>query len=172
MPPPTPWSVSLNASDIIGIVGVIVGFIGAWVAIVHYRRTESAEAAVRDIRQRLFRQQAAQRFSDIAPRVVQLAGQVRIKDWQNCAEFATEIGAKLANAIGFCSDLKTIEGERELLQASTEAVQYIWGALPVEEVQIDRETMQEMTKKCILILFTVEQVAGRLKASDSSEEAT
>jgi hypothetical protein len=167
-----PWTLSLNASDVIGIVGAIFGLVALYIAYLQYRKASSAESAVKEIRQKLFRQQAAQRFSDIAPKVILLSGQVRIKNWQSCAEIATEIGAKLANAVGFCADLKTIEHERELLQASTDAVQYIWGALPVEEAQTDAQTVQEMTNKCILILFTVEQVAGRLKATESSEETT
>jgi hypothetical protein len=170
--PNPPWSVSLNASDIIGIVGAIIGLAGLWIAYLQYRKAKSAESAVREIRQKLFRQQAAQRFSDISPRVVLLSGQIRIKNWQSCAEIATDIGAKLANAVGFCSDLKTIEREQEFLQASTDAVQFILGTLPLEEAQIDPQIVQEMTKKCILMLFTVEQVAGRLKATDSSEETT
>jgi hypothetical protein len=177
MPPQNPqWSVSLNASDVIGIAGVIVGLIfgvaGVWIGVLQFRRAKSAESAVREIRQKLFRQQAAQRFSDIAPRVVLLSGLVRVKSWQSCAESATEIGAKLANAVGFCADLKTIEGEWEFLQASKNAVQYILASIPVEDVPIDPQTVQEMTTRCMLILFAVEQVAGRLKASDSSEEST
>ncbi len=169
--PNPPWTLSLNASDLIGIIGVVIGLAGLVVAYLQYQKARSERQAVREIRQKLFRQQAAQRFSDIAPRVVLLSGQVRIRNWQNCAEIATEIGAKLANAAGFCSDLKIIEDQKGLLQLSSDAVQFILAGLPIEEGQlIDAVAVQEMTKKCILILFGVEQIAGRLKATDPSEE--
>jgi hypothetical protein len=165
------WSLTLNTSDVIGIIGVIVGLAGLTVAYLQYKKAESAEAAVGAIRQKLFRQQAAQRFSNIAPEVLSLAGQIRIRNWQNCSELGTAIGAKLANAAGFCADLKILASETEVLKLASDAVQFILASIPVEEPDaVGPETVQEMTKRCMSILFGVERISGLLKATDPSEE--
>ncbi len=163
------WSLTLSLGDIFGLIGVVIGVIGLWIAYLQYRKASAAEQAVDAYKKKLFKQQSAQRFSDIAPRAAMLAGQIRIKDWQACAESATEIASALSNAAGFCSSI-IIEEERASLELAAGAVEFILEALPVDAVQSpDAAAIKELTRKCMLVVYGVERISGRLKALDHSE---
>ena len=43
-------------------------------------------------------------------------------------------------------------------------------ALPVDGQQLEAGVVQEMTRKCMIIVYTLEKVAGRLKSLDEWEE--
>jgi len=169
----TGWTYTLTFCDLLAILGVIVGLVGIGIAIWQYQKAKDADEAVADYKKRLFRQQSALRFSEIAPKGVLLAGRIRIKDWQVCAELSTTIGAALANASGFCADL-IMEEERSSLGLATDALEHILGNLPVDPNQAgpDGAAIQEMTKKCMLIVYGVERIAGRLKSLEDLGEST
>jgi len=167
---PTPnWSINLGVGDILGIVGILIGIVGIAIAVQQNRKAKSSDEAVADVREQLFKQKAAQRFSDIAPRAILLAGQIRSKAWSACAEVATAIGAELSNAVGFCSAL-IVEEEKSSLELATNAIEYLLQAIPVDQAQAaDAGTIQEMTKRCMVIVYAVERIAGRLKSLDKPE---
>jgi hypothetical protein len=167
--PETAWHLSLGVSEIIGLVGLVFGLVGVGFAIQQNRKAKSADIAVAEFRSKLFKQRVAQQFSDIAPKAVALAGQIRAKDWPGCAELATTAGAGLSNATGFCARLIT-EDERESLELAASSLEYILEALPVDGQQLEAGVVQEMTRKCMIIVYTLEKVAGRLKSLDEWEE--
>ncbi len=169
---PTPnWSINLGVGDITGIVGIVIGIAGIAIAVQQYRKAASADNAVAGVREQLFKQKAAQRFSDIAPKAILMAGQIRSKSWPSCAEIGIAIGATLSNAVGFCSAL-IVEEEKSSLELATDAIEYLLQAIPVDETQaVDAGTTQEMTKKCMVIVYAVERIAGRLKALDKPENS-
>jgi hypothetical protein len=173
-PAPTQWQYTVTFCDILAILGLLIGIAGVGIAIYQTRKAASAQKAVEDFRQKLFLQRAALRFSELAPKTLLLVNRIRIKNWPECAELGTEIGAGLANATGFCSQLiLTDERTSGSLELATDGLQYILEQLPVDPAQaMDAQIIQEMTKKCMLIVYGVERIAGRLKSLDDPGEVS
>jgi hypothetical protein len=167
-----PWHYELTFCDILAILGLIVGVAGLWYARIQTNKAKSAEDAVADFRDQLHQQRAAGRFSDLAPRAVMLATRIRSKNWSECAGLGTEIGAGLANATGFCSDLISAD-EAPNLELATAALEFILHNLPIDETQVlDGPAIQEMTKKCMVIVYAVGKIAGRLNSLNESGDPT
>ncbi len=169
VPQPEGWHLTLGLGDLVSIAGTLVGIVGLYLAYDQSRKVDSAKKAVKDYRSQLYQQRASQRFSDAAPKAVALVAQIRAKDWPSCSALATELGAGLANAQGFCGPLIN-EEEQKTLKLAAEAVKYILEHLPTADSDVpDANQIKEMSRQCFLTLYAVYQVSGRLKSIDEVE---
>ena len=162
------WAWKLGVCDIISIVSIVIGLVSLYVAYVQYRKALSSEEAVQKYKKQLYRQRAAQRFSEIAPKAVTLANEIRSKGWDSSAARVVEIAAALGNAEGFCAAL--IRGnERQDLEVAANAVKYIAENIPLDAAQPEGEVVRQMGTQCFVILYSINQIAGRLKSEDVVE---
>src|SRR5271167_219432 len=152
--------VTVGWRDLLTLVGIAIGVIGIIIAVQQNRKAETATEAVRKIKQTLFRQKAAQHFGSVEPKAFLLSGAIRARKWDDAADLATQVGAMLINAAGYCSPLMN-EDDKANLDLAANALKYLLESIPVDSNPMPAEAFREMTKHSIAILFAIERLAGR-----------
>ena len=162
------FSVTLDWQDGATIAGLILAVAGFVVAYMQWRKAKSAKEAENDLRRTLHRQRAAQFFNDMARDASVLSARVRERDWHQTAEIATRLGGSIANASGFCGTLMSPK-EHDTLELAANGLKALIDDMPVGEGDVDDPTVKGMMSQCIVIVYGVQQIAGRMKYLDELE---
>jgi hypothetical protein len=160
---PTAWNITLNVSDLIGLLGIVATILGVGFGFYQMSQAQDAKEETRAARALLLRQQAAQHFSDVAGDSLNLYRTVRTGKWRESAEIASLLIANLANARGFPDQVLSSE-HKETVEGSLRVLISLAPHIPLgdsEDVTGDRR--HEMSQYCQEVLVAVNRVAGSLK---------
>jgi hypothetical protein len=148
---------SLTISDIL----VIVGFLLAWD---QYRKKVTASAAVVQLKRTMLKQRSVQYFDELSRKAAMLSAALRSKNWDEVSELVTQLGGLISSASGF-SQVLILESENEELTRAGASLKLIWDGIPVnpQAEALSDEQIKGLMKHCILIVYAIEKVGGRMK---------
>jgi len=159
------YELKISVSDVL----TLVAFLFAWL---QYRGKKEADGAVANLKRTILKQRAAQHFDDLSRSAVQLSGSLRGKDWQQVAEITTKLGALVASAVGFGGEKLMVAGEKEELTVAADAITFIWNAIPTTDDPVEDDLVKELMRKCMVIVYAIERVGGRIKYLEELEETS
>jgi hypothetical protein len=163
-------TITLDWRDGIAILSVLFGLGSLVVAYYEHRRAESARGAEKRVRLTLYRQRAAQFFGTMSRDAAHLASLLRGREWPDAAELGTSLGGSISNATGFCGKLM-VDTEKESLELAAKNLREVLEAVPLAEQQPTDEIVRSMMDKCIVVVYGIQQITGRMQYLDELEDA-
>ncbi len=136
----------------IGVLGLLVGIIGIFLAVRSDRKLRTAEQARKRVERKLKQYMAAQEFQKLATDGLGLMREVTAGAWQSATTMANRIGADL---------LKTRGGHAPLLTTLERD--------KVGQPQLTAQQTQAMISPCLTLAHTASELAGRLGVESMSE---
>jgi|HubBroStandDraft_3_1064219.scaffolds.fasta_scaffold158145_1 hypothetical protein len=157
-------TVSLSISDIVAVVGISL-------AVIQYRKNRTARQAVGQLKRSLLKQRSSQYFDELSRKAAILSSSLRSRNWAQVSELATQLGGLISSAAGFSQTL-ILEDEREELRLAASSLRAIWAGIPVnpEHQEITDDKVQELMGHCIIIVYAVDRVGGRMRYLGELEE--
>jgi hypothetical protein len=148
-------AITMTVSDILAIVG----FLLAWD---QHRKKVTASSAVAQLKRTLLKQRSSQYFDELSRKAATLSAVLRSKSWAEVSQLVTQLGGLISSASGF-SQVLMLEEENEELTRDAASLKLIWDGIPVGAEAVSDEQIKELMKHCIIIVYAVEKVGGRMK---------
>lgn len=159
------WHVVLNSSDIIGIVGTVVGIASIIFGVYQMYEAKRARLDVKKARNLLLRQQVSQHFSGSTTKALALLNAIRAGHWSEGAESASLLFADSATAVGFPETLVGVSNKQNIELASKLTAELI-RAISVDKDEVPKvDAAQDLTRNCQTILALVSAVESSLRFS-------
>ncbi len=159
------WHVVLNSSDIIGVVGIVVGIASIIFGVYQMFEAKRARLDVKKARNLLLRQQVSQHFSGSTAKALALLNAIRAGQWSQGAETASLLFADSATAVGFPEALVGISNKQNI-EAASKLTGDLIRAIPADKDEIPKaDIAQDLTRNSQTILALVSAVESSLRFS-------
>ncbi len=152
----------------IGVLGLLVGIIGIFLAFRSDRKLRTAEQARKRVERKFKQYMAAQEFQKLATDGLGLMQEVTAGAWHSATAIANRIGADLLKTRGGHAPLLTTL-ERDKLDVAVAEFQQFILSLPVGQPQLTAQQTQAMISPCLTLAHTASELGGRLGVESMSE---
>jgi hypothetical protein len=148
---------------LIGILGLIVGIVGIWLAFRSDRKMKTAQEARRRVEKKLLRHMVVRNLDSLKHSTLVTMGKIKEREWADVAESAENLGQQVVEVrAAWIQLLEPLE--RDKLDAAALNIQQFIDSAPTAtpQTQPSEDDVQLMLVRCRRLAEIASEVAGRL----------
>jgi hypothetical protein len=156
-------------NNILGVLGFIATLVGTILAVRSNQKVKTARDATRRVERKFKQYMAAQEFQKLATDGLGLIQEATSAAWPSFSLVANRIGAALLQARGAHTPLLLTLERDKLDVAAAEFQQFILSLPQPGQPPLTGQQTQEMISRCLTLVHTASELAGRLSVESMSE---